>query len=210
MALFTIQEARRSAVQASGATAIDLLTETSLNLRADARFRVLAEAASSESLGRFDIFLSHAYADKAVVLGIHALLTQTGFTVYVDWIHDRQLDRSTVSPATAEVLRKRMRQCNSLFYVTTTNAGNSKWMPWECGYFDGFDSKPIGNLIQHGHVAILPVVQEGQTTFTGQEYLGLYPLAEKGLHYRRNIDIRNQADRSRAKQFDAWVANGHP
>lgn len=43
-----------------------------------------------------------------------------------------------------------MRQCKSLFFVTTTNATNSKWMPWECGYFDGLDSKPMGEAV-HKH-----------------------------------------------------------
>lgn len=210
MSLFTKQEARRSAGQASGATSSDLLVESVLNVRADAKFRVLAEAARTTPVRTFDIFLSHAFADQAIVLGIYTLLSQSGFTVYVDWIHDRQLDRSVVSPATADVLRKRMRQCKSLFFVTTTNATNSKWMPWECGYFDGFDSKTMGEAVQHGHVAILPVVDEGQGTFKGQEYLGLYPLAEKGNYPRRNVDIHNQADRTRYKHFDAWVANGHP
>lgn len=210
MSLFTKQEVRLAAGQVSGATYGDLLVESALNLRAETRFRTLAEAAKAAPVQTFDIFLSHAYADQAIVLGIYTLLAQSGFSVYVDWIHDRQLDRSVVSPATADVLRKRMRQCKSLFFVTTTNATNSKWMPWECGYFDGFDSKPMGEAAQHGHVAILPVVEEGQSTFKGQEYLGLYPLAEKGNHYRRNVDIRNQTDRSRSKHFDVWIVNGHP
>lgn len=210
MALFTIQEALRTARQASGASPLELLTEARLNPHANTRFRVLANQAVSEPARTFDIFLSHAYTDKAVVLGIHTLLVQSGFTVYVDWIHDPLLERATVSQATAEVLRKRMRQCSSLFYVTTKSASESKWMPWECGYFDGFDSKPLRDSVQHGHVAILPVVQQDQATFKGQEYLGLYPLAEKGSHLLRNVDIHNQSDRTRSKHFDAWVTNGHP
>lgn len=210
MSLFTKQEVRRSAVQASGANASDLLYEAALNARAEGTFRLLAEAAKATPVRTFDIFLSHAFADKSIVLGIYTLLSQSGFSVYVDWIHDRQLDRSAVSPATADVLRKRMRQCKSLFFVTTTNATDSKWMPWECGYFDGHDSKLAGEVVQHGHVAILPVVEAGQSTFKGVEYLGLYPLAEKGNHLRRNVNIHNQSDRTRYKHFDAWVANGHP
>lgn len=210
MSLFTKQEVRSVAGQATGLSYPSLLVESVLNVRAEAKFKTLAEAAKASPVRTFDIFLSHAFADQAIVLGIYTLLSQSGFAVYVDWIHDQQLDRSVVSPATADVLRKRMRQCKSLFFVTTSNATNSKWMPWECGYFDGFDSKPMGEAVQHGHVAILPVVEEGQSTFKGQEYLGLYPLAEKGNHTRRNIDIHNQTDRTRYKHFDAWVANGHP
>lgn len=39
-------------------------------------------------------------------------------------------------------------------------------MPWELGYFDGYSS---------GKVAILPVLDYEYETFSGQEYLGIYP-----------------------------------
>ena len=117
----------------------------------------LEEWASSERpLGasiRFDIFLSHAYADRAVVIGVYHKLKGLGFSLYVDWIHDPQLNRSNVTPATANLVRKRMRQCDSLFYITTSDSVYSKWMPWETGYFDGHDRQRPHD----GHVAILPV-----------------------------------------------------
>lgn len=125
--------------------------------------------------------MSHAYADKVVVAGLFSILTGTGFTVYVDWIHDRhRLDRTQVTAANAAVLRERMHQCDALFYATTQSHSASKWMSWECGYFDGYDHKVVEDRIQPGHVAILPVVQSASSFFSGQEYLGLYPLAQKG------------------------------
>ena len=96
---------------------------------------------------KFDIFLSHSSLDAIVVLGLLLDLTSMGYKVYVDWIYDKLLDRSNVTAATAEQLRKRMRQSDSLFYATTEHAPGSKWMPWELGYKDGDN-----NL-----VAILPV-----------------------------------------------------
>jgi hypothetical protein len=66
---------------------------------------------------------------------------------------------------TAERLRQRMRQSSALIYAHSNQSGSSKWMPWELGYFDGYKSA----------VAILPVAQTSQESFTGQEYLGLYP-----------------------------------
>jgi hypothetical protein len=42
-------------------------------------------------------------------------------------------------------------------------------MPWELGYYDGF---------RPGYVAILPLVQTAGGSFSGQEYLGLYPYME--------------------------------
>ena len=83
-------------------------------------------------------------------------------------------------------------------------------MPWECGYFDGLDSKTIENTIQAGHVAILPVVPTATSTFTGQEYLGLYPTAQKGNRSPRNIDIHNQQIPGKSLHFDQWIKNGHP
>lgn len=43
-------------------------------------------------------------------------------------------------------------------------------MPWELGYFDGYKPNKIG---------ILPIRQNPEGYYTGQEYLGLYPKIEK-------------------------------
>jgi len=87
--------------------------------------------------------------DAELVLGIKVLLETEGQKVYVDWIDDQALERDRVTAKTADVLRKRMRQSESLLYVATKNALKSKWMPWELGYFDGF---------KNGGVVILPVL----------------------------------------------------
>ncbi|WP_230853568.1 hypothetical protein, partial [Vibrio harveyi] len=93
-------------------------------------------------------------------------LEDMGHSVYVDWVNDPQLDRSKVTESTAQLLRERMEASKSLFYVTTENAESSKWMPWECGYFDGNKDK----------VAILPIqTYSHDNEYNGQEYLGLYP-----------------------------------
>lgn len=102
----------------------------------DARFR------------SYDIFLSHSIHDADIVLGAKQLLEEKGNTVYVDWIDDPALDRSRVCTETADVLRLRMQHCTSLVYLHSSNSGQSKWMPWELGYFDGFN----------GNVAIFPVL----------------------------------------------------
>lgn len=155
MALLTESEVRSAARHAAWNT--NKTTETLLR---EARHTVRTT---------FDIFLSHSRLDSDIVLGIKVILESMGHSVYVDWIDDPQLDRSRVTPATADRLRTRMRQSQSLFYVHSSNASTSRWMPWELGYFDGF----------MGNVAILPVVASaGQTTFHGEEYLGLYPYVD--------------------------------
>ncbi|ELM3617457.1 toll/interleukin-1 receptor domain-containing protein [Aeromonas sobria] len=128
---------------------------------------LVLESASNRSLDheRFDIFLSHSYLDKDLVFGIKNYLEKHDLSVYVDWIDEQELDRSSVDVETAETLRKRMSQCQSLLFATSSNSNTSKWMPWECGYFDGINGK----------IAIFPIAKSDETSFVGQEYLGLYP-----------------------------------
>lgn len=114
----------------------------------------------------YDLFLSHSYLDKTLVYTLVNLFNQAGYSIYVDWMVDHQLDRSMVSQDTAKALRHRMRTCHGLAYISTSNITNSKWCPWELGYMDGF---------KNGRCAILPILKTPTYSFTGQEYLGLYP-----------------------------------
>jgi hypothetical protein len=72
-----------------------------------------------------------------------------------------------VTRDTADGLRTKMRACRSLVYADTSAATESKWMPWELGYVDGFRQR----------VAVFPVAKGSSTStsYEGQEYLGLYP-----------------------------------
>jgi len=132
--------------------------------------RALREAAAKPSTARFDIFLSHSAEDAQVIAGVKVMLEHEGLSVYVDWLDDPQADRSRVTPKTADMLRMRMNNSKYLLYASSTASPDSKWMPWELGYFDGRRS---------GHVGILPIVATSTSTFRGQEYLGLYPVIER-------------------------------
>lgn len=121
---------------------------------------------------RFDIFLSYATRDIVLALGVWQLLQKADLQVYMDWIDDPQLDRTHVNRATAEVLRKRMRNSNRMIFISSGKSSDSRWMPWEVGFFDA----------AVGRVAVLPVragppdvEKEGDTAFVQQEYLNLYP-----------------------------------
>lgn len=130
----------------------------------------LRKAASATPQGTdFDIFLSHASEDARVISGVKALLEAEGLVVYVDWAVDRQLDRTRVDAATAELLRLRMNHSRYLLYASSKSSCSSKWMPWELGYFDGRRPR---------HVGILPLVVRENDGFQGVEYLGLYPHIE--------------------------------
>ena len=137
--------------------------------------------ASLQREDSFDVFLSHAKLDADLVLGVKLLLEDKGLSVYVDWDTDQNLDRSAVSEETAQLLRVRMQQSKSLLYVATENASNSKWMPWELGYFDG---------LHQGGVAVFPLLDRSDASFPNQEYLGLYPVVTKDTYSDRGT-IRN-------------------
>lgn len=121
-----------------------------------------------EDQKNFDIFLSHSFADQNIAFGVKEFLESRSLSVYIDWIDDEQLDREDVNKETADMLRTRMKQSKCLFFATSSNSTSSKWMPWECGYFDGIKGK----------VAILPVVDDDTYGYKGQEYLGLYPFID--------------------------------
>ena len=74
--------------------------------------RILKDAVNTSATS-FDVFLSHSKMDDKYVLGAKQILEEKGFSVYVDWINDPQLDRSMVTKRTADYLRQRMKQCNN-------------------------------------------------------------------------------------------------
>ncbi len=115
----------------------------------------------------YDVFLSHSKRDEIVILQLYNQLQNLGLTVYVDWINDPLLNRSEVTPATANLLRERIQTSKSLFLAHSSNSSMSSWVQWELGYGDG---------VKGGKVAILPIEEEYATSnFHRQEYLGLYP-----------------------------------
>jgi hypothetical protein len=126
----------------------------------------MTKSAAAPMTTLFDIFLSHAHEDAEVIAGVKALIEHEGLSVYVDWIEDAQTDRSQVTAKTASMLRERMKHCQFFLFASSKASSSSKWMPWELGYFDG---------LRREHVGILPIVQSGGSSFSGQEYLGLYP-----------------------------------
>jgi hypothetical protein len=168
VAYLRIAEARRAA-QASTSP-----------LRKSAGQVLREEASALRASSNFDVFLSHSYQDAEVILGVKKIMESLGLRVYVDWIDDQGLDRGNVTRKTAETLRMRMRASLSLVYVHSANSGDSAWMPWELGYFDGF--KP-------GCLWILPIVANYDSEFENQEYLGLYPTVDKIADLYGQLDL---------------------
>lgn len=155
------------------------------------------EVAAAKANSSFDVFLSHSTSDAEIILGVKGVLEDYGKSVYVDWLEDPQLDRANVTSRTAEVIRRRMRQCKSLVYVHSVNSGTSKWMPWELGYFDGFRRT----------VAIFPVTATGGN-YRGQEYLGIYPYIDEAKTIggsANKIWVNKNSELS--SRWDSWIGD---
>lgn len=149
----------------------------------------------------YDIFLSHSSSDAGLVAGLKLELEDLGYSVYVDWIEDPKLSRANVTKETALVLQARMKQCKALLYAFSENATNSKWMPWELGYFDGIK----------GTVAVLPISRTSKSSFQGSEYLGIY--------YYIQIDTVSGTNKTalwvyetatKYIIFDSWITGTQP
>ena len=154
------------------------------NIYSSSQTRILNESYNlfSTKKANYDLFLSHSYLDKDLVLTLVQLFTNAGYYVYVDWIDDVQLDRNNVKVATAKFIKSRIKQCKGLSYISTSNIVSSKWCPWELGIADGLHS---------GKACILPVLNQGDS-YNGQEYLKLYPYIEYARRSGDNI-------------YDFWV-----
>lgn len=158
---------------------------------------ILSEAAVNFSATHsYDIFLSHSYLDADQILKVKRLFESYKYSVYVDWVDDAQLDRTSVTTETAELLKERMKTSATLVYVTSTNSSESKWMQWELGYFDALKNK----------VAILPILQNRSDDFNGLEYLGLYPYIDldKAKNTQEEVLWVNK-NKDTYKKFHDWL-----
>ena len=140
---------------------------------------ILAEAVETDRIS-FDVFLSHSFQDRELVVGTKKLIEDTGLTVYVDWIDDAALDRSAIDSERADHLRTRMRHCETLFYAPTPNAALKA---------------------PDRQVYVLPV--EDDKRYEGQEYLSLYETIDLATYRHRPRQQRDQVQFERERLLDA-------
>lgn len=149
----------------------------------------------------YDIFLSHSSSDAGLVAGLKLELEDLGYSVYVDWIEDPKLSRANVTKETALFLQARMKQCKALLYAFSENATNSKWMPWELGYFDGIK----------GTVAVLPISRTSKTSFQGSEYLGVYFYIQiDTISGTNNLALWVHETSTKYILFNNWITGTQP
>ena len=156
---------------------------------------------SYSSTKKYDIFLSHSFLDADIILGVKLSLEDLGYSIYVDWTEDPQLDRKTITKATAALLRERMNSSKCLFFATSKNSMSSKWMPWELGYKDGQNEK----------AAILPVSESRyENEYKGQEYLAIYPYIQSDSDRQGKQLLWIHENSKIYIDFDAWLSGRKP
>lgn len=143
----------------------------------------------------YDVFLSHSFEDAETIYLLYNYLRSFGWSVYVDWIVDSQLDRQKVTKSTANLLKLQMTRSKTLIYASSQASKESKWMPWELGFFDGH--KP-------NKVAILPIVpdQDKYQSYSGVEYLSIYPYIEKGT---ATLWLKDPEKHTYIEQLDRFI-----
>jgi len=161
--------------------------------------RMFSESKSKTS---FDIFLCHSFLDKDEVKGLFIELTKMGFSVYVDWIVDPQLDRTNVTKESATIVRNRLHSSKSLLLAISVNASISKWMPWELGYVDGYTS----------NCAIIPVSRDTTppSSYKGVEYLSLYPFISRIEDTNNQMRLWTVEQADKFVLFENWVRGTKP
>jgi len=130
----------------------------------------------SQSPGKtYDVFISHSSTDRIIAINFYEALKAMGIVSYIDWLEDSDVGRDSITSA----LRTAMNNSRVLIYLHTHNSRNSKWTPWEIGYFDSKkDPSRIG-------VAPLLDGQGNIPRYDGQEYLKQYN--EIGVDYLKQF-----------------------
>ncbi|MEO8173990.1 MAG: toll/interleukin-1 receptor domain-containing protein [Sediminibacterium sp.] len=145
------------------------LTEGKLDTRTFSQ--VFNEAKSEhKSLTQTSIFLSHSHEDlrNGTVQKSIVFLRRLGLRIYID-SEDSNLSPFT-NADTARLIKQKIINNNKFIFLATDNAINSKWCNWELGFGDAH--KYIDNI------ALFPV-SESAGTWTGNEYLRIYPRIEE-------------------------------
>ena len=88
-----------------------------------------------------------------------------------------------------------------LLYVSTKNSSNSKWCPWELGYVDGLKER----------VAILPILNEENKKYKGQEYLNIYPYVDFAKIENKEFYefwVNDSDDSKKYSKLKDWIEDG--
>ena len=122
-----------------------------------------------EQMKKYDLFLSHSSFDSELLLSLKSVLNHSNVNVYVDWISDSNaLKRELTNVNTANAIIERLKSSKALLYIHTQASQNSKWTPWELGFFHALKGKICiynpDNIEKAPYLDIYPIVvlEEGK------------------------------------------------
>ncbi len=127
----------------------------------------LDEFSKESKIEKSTVFLSHKHDELKELDSAISLLKKLGVNVYVDWL-DTGMPKTT-SGKTAKRIKDKIKENKKFIFLATEGAINSKWCNWELGFGDA--QKYIDNI------ALLPI-RDDYSSFTGSEYLQIYPRIE--------------------------------
>lgn len=137
----------------------------------DSRYsRVLNESrsfsAGTRRATKRTVFLSHKHDDLEDLKGLIGYLERNyGVECYID-ADDPGMPEKT-SGETAQRIKKAIRTTDRFILLATDNAIASNWCNWELGYGDAQKYKD--------RIAILPMKNTWSKSYTGNEYMQIYP-----------------------------------
>lgn len=124
----------------------------------------------SKAASKTSVFLSHSHHDKNELEQAKIFFENLGISIYVDWADKTMPERT--SGITAQQIKNQIITVNDKFVLLATNdAVASKWCNWEVGIADPFK-------LHKKAIALLPIA-DNSGTWTGNEYLQIYPRIER-------------------------------
>ena len=119
------------------------------------------------------IFISHKHNDIDTLKSFLYLLRKIGVYAYVDWM-DYDMPKKT-DGSTAERIKKKIKEMDKFILLATEDAISSKWCNWELGF---------GDSLKHPkNIAVLPIVNDYSSKWSGTEYLQIYPIITAEYEY---------------------------
>lgn len=137
----------------------------------------LNEWTNESKTNRITVFLSHKHQEIEELDGAISLLKNMGVDVYVDW-QDSEMPKNT-NGATARIIKRKIKENSKFILLASESAIASKWCNWELGYGDSqkYDK----------HIAIFPLRNSYDRTFSGSEYLAIYSSIEWADGTSKNV-----------------------
>lgn len=116
------------------------------------------------------VFISHKHGELEDLADVIAFLeTQYNVRTYID---SRDLKMPEVpNEETALRIKEKIESCEKFILLATDAAIQSKWCNWELGYGDAQKFKT-------DNIALMPIGKR-DSTYTGNEYLAIYPYIVK-------------------------------